>query len=581
MEARENSFSFVVNENEMRIPFFQRAYVWREEHWEQFFNDLKESFANKKEHFLGSVIIKRQQGQDNFSMVIDGQQRLTTFSILLKILYDELEVDERDDFRSLLFKKYTKNNEPKISHSKFDKEKYIKILQDINSIDLKDKDGIFGCYNYFKTRIKDFDKNDIFDFTKHIADSKLWVVVYLNANEDEQKIFDSINSTGEKLTATDIIKNALFDKAIKETSEEQATNWYEKYWEATFEGKENLGFWNTEIPTGRVKRVRSEIFLHAFAIIKGLFDPEKHSLEKLSSLYKDHIRTIDEKELENLLLYIQKLANIYYSFPNINKNTVFTFDEYEERFFHIIETLNMNSVLPLVIYLKDTLQKSEQTYRQCLYMLEVLILCNFKTKDYNKFFARIIKESKKENEDLQKFLKNEIEESSAYLSCLQIDSVKEWLCNITNSNAKLILFWIELYRQHKEKDYKDKIGLEYAYTLEHLMPQKWQEHWGDIGKNNEKAESLIYQIGNMTLLRSKLNTALSNLDWQTKLHGDGKARNYIGKNADLLITRELLNKKEWDENEIKKRTEQFIKDFIEIWDITIFNHNNTKGGRNG
>ncbi|WP_156528224.1 HNH endonuclease family protein, partial [Helicobacter sp. CLO-3] len=280
-------------------------------------------------------------------------------------------------------------------------------------------------------------------------------------------------------------------------------------------------------------------------------------------------------------LYIQKLANIYYSFPNINKNTVFTFDEYEERFFHIIETLNMNSVLPLVIYLKDTLQKSEQTYRQCLYMLEVLILCNFKTKDYNKFFARIIKESKKENEDLQKFLKNEIEESSAYLSCLQIDSVKEWLCNITNSNAKLILFWIELYRQHKEKDYKDKIGLEYAYTLEHLMPQKWQEHWGDIGKNNEKAESLIYQIGNMTLLRSKLNTALSNLDWQTKLHGDGKARNYIGKNADLLITRELLNKKEWDENEIKKRTEQFIKDFIEIWDITIFNHNNTKGGRNG
>ncbi|RAX56336.1 DUF262 domain-containing protein [Helicobacter sp. 10-6591] len=567
MEARENGFKFVRDEKRLTIPFFQRAYVWKKEHWEQFFNDLKESFESKKEHFLGSVIIKRQQGQDNFSMVIDGQQRLTTFSILIKVLYNSLEPSNQNYFKDYLFETYT-DNEPKIYHSKFDREKYIKILQDSSAIDPKEDEGIFGCFNYFKSRVESFDNNKTFSFMQYIIDSKLWVVVCLNANEDEQKIFDSINSTGEKLTATDIIKNALFDKAIKETDQEQATNWYEKYWESTFESKENREFWNAEIPTGRIKRVRSEIFLHAFAIIKGLFDPDKHSLEKLSSLYKDYIRTIDKKEtkkeLENLLSCIQKLANIYFNFPKIDKDTMFIFDEYEKRFFHIVDTFEIHSVLPLVIYLKDTLQKDEQTYRQCLYMLEILILCNSHKKNYNKFFARIIKESQKENGGLQEFLKNEIKKSKAYLSCLQIDYVKEWLYDINNHSARLILFWIELYRRHKEKEYKDIIELQYVYTLEHLMPSDWDEHWKNIGVDDEKAEGLIYQIGNMTLVKGQLNSALQNLDWQSKLNG-------ISKNADLLITKELLNKKEWDENKIKKRTKQFIKDFIEIWDITIFN----------
>ncbi|MCI6217118.1 MAG: DUF262 domain-containing HNH endonuclease family protein [Helicobacter sp.] len=569
MEAKANGFEFVRDEKRLTIPFFQRAYVWKKEHWEQFFNDLQKSFESKKEHFLGSVIIKRHQGQDNFSMVIDGQQRLTTFSILIKVLYNSLKPDDQNDFKNYLFETYT-DNEPKIYHSKFDREKYIKILQDSSAIDPKEDKGIFGCFNYFKSQVKSFDNNKTFSFMKYIIDSKLWVVVCLNANEDEQKIFDSINSTGEKLTATDIIKNALFYEAIKETDEKQATNWYEKYWKSTFESKENLEFWNAEIPTSSTRRVRSEIFLHAFAIIKGLFDPEKHSLKKLSSLYKDYIRTIDEKELENLLSCIQKLANIYRNFPEINEDTRFRFDEYEKRFFHIVETFDIHTVLPLVIYLKDTLQKDEQTYRQCLHRLEILILCNPQKKNYNKFFARIIKESQKENGDLEKFLTNKIE--SNYLSSLQIDHVKEWLCYITrNSEAKLILFWIELYRRHKEKEYKDIIELQYVYTLEHLMPQSWREHWENIGVNDEKAKGLIHQIGNMTLVKGRLNAALQNLDWQSKLNGNGKDKNFISKNADLLITKELLNKKEWDENKIKKRTKQFIKDFIEIWDITIFN----------
>ena len=132
----------------------------------------------------------------------------------------------------------------------------------------------------------------------------------------------------------------------------------------------------------------------------------------------------------------------------------------------------------------------------------------------------------------------------------------------------MLLFWIELYREDKEKDYKDKtIGLQYVYQLEHLMPQEWQTNWVNIGKDDENAERLIYQIGNMTLLKGGLNKSLKNKSWNIKLNGDGRARNYIKKNVDLLITRELLDKIEWNATEIETRTKNLIKDFFEIWDI--------------
>lgn len=136
----------------------------------------------------------------------------------------------------------------------------------------------------------------------------------------------------------------------------------------------------------------------------------------------------------------------------------------------------------------------------------------------------------------------------------------------------MILFWIELYREDKEKDYKDKtIGLQYVYQLEHLMPQSWQENWADIGIDDDNANRLIYQIGNMTLLKGGLNKSLKNKGWNLKLNGDGKARNYIEKNVDLLITRELLDKTQWNATEIENRTENLIKEFFKIWNIDKLN----------
>lgn len=87
MEAHAKSLAFVGNEGKIKIPFFQRGYVWEEKNWE----DLVSELLNfKRNHFLGSLILKQQKvtsGEIKEVLVIDGQQRLTTLSILLKAIY--------------------------------------------------------------------------------------------------------------------------------------------------------------------------------------------------------------------------------------------------------------------------------------------------------------------------------------------------------------------------------------------------------------------------------------------------------------------------------------------------------------
>lgn len=95
MEAKQSNFNFTSNESELKIPFFQRSYVWGEENWEKLYDDLKYSFENNKENFLGSVILKRSQKSKNMATIIDGQQRITTFSILLKAMVNNM-LDEKN-----------------------------------------------------------------------------------------------------------------------------------------------------------------------------------------------------------------------------------------------------------------------------------------------------------------------------------------------------------------------------------------------------------------------------------------------------------------------------------------------------
>ncbi|TLD86165.1 DUF262 domain-containing protein [Helicobacter sp. MIT 05-5294] len=588
MKANENNFGFMEQESLIEIPFFQRAYVWEEEQWEQLLEDLRDSYANKREHFLGSVVLKQlstSAGEGTKRSLIDGQQRLTTFSILVKSLYDKLESDDKVDYANYLFKKPTKEKSPKIQHSKIDRISFNEILQAKDFASLQDierykegkhkgkiKDKLIRCYEYFTEQINK--EKSYKDFLNFILNSKLWVTINLDTNEDEQKIFDSINTAGLKLTATDIIKNALFAKAMELNSDYERL--YQEYWECLFETKENKEFWEEEVSTGRLKRVQSEIFLHAFAIIGGFFDVEKDTLENLSDIYKTQIKNFDTKKLESFLKKIKEYALIYQNFPHITKETPLCFVNDEQRLFHILNITDTNTIMPLILALKLKLKNKDDALKDCLKLLEIFILtrwlCSESTKEYNKMFANITRklDINKPLEFLRDNLKD-IPKKYKIEDCLM--SKDDYL---ENKKAALILFWIELYRRYINKEKQDSIELSYKWTLEHLMPESWEENWRKIAKDELHAEDLIYQIGNMTLLKGSLNSSIKNASWKIKLEGDGTRKNCIKNCADLLITREILDKKIWNEDNIRERTQKLMQDFFKIWDIEALQNKNQK-----
>ncbi len=567
MKANENNFSFMQNEEIIEIPFFQRPYVWKEDQWEQLFDDLLNSYTNKTEHFLGSIVLKQvstNAGEGSKRNLIDGQQRLTTFSILVKSLYDKLEDDSKVDYAGYLFKRPTKNKEPKIKHSKYDEAIFSKILK-ANCYDdiMNGKEKLISAYKYFVEKIKVLDNYS--EFLQFIVNSNLWVVINLDSNEDEQKIFDSINTAGLKLTATDIIKNALFAKAISLNCD--YVTLYQKYWEEVFEKDKHRKFWEQEVATGRIKRVQSEIFLHAFAIIQGFFSLEDN-LERLSEVYKNYFKDFDKEKLENFIKDIHKYAMVYKNFPHITEKTIFSFEKFELRLFHILHQTSTNTIIPLILYLKLSLISRDNDLEKSFFLLETFILTNWlccqSTKDYNKLFAGIVGKLKNCN-NIFETLKESLQDRMPGAKEIEQALFSNGDHCLTNNRAKLILFWIELYRRHKNQNKQDIVELNYIYTLEHLIPQSWETYWKDACFNEENVEKLIYQIGNMTLLKGSLNNSIKNREWIIKLNGDGSRKNNITSCADLLITKELLDKQQWGEKEVDKRSKQLIKEFFEIW----------------
>ena len=564
MKANEDNFGFMEQENNIEIPFFQRPYVWSKPQWEQLFDDLFYSFKERRPHFLGSIILKQlssSMGKGSRRSLIDGQQRLTTFSILVKSIYDMLDEVRMNDYAGYLYAKPRSEKNPKIKHSHINRASFETIIKAKNYLEFyeaKNDDKLISCYKYFSERLKNsnLESSDIIRLLDYILEMKLWVVINLDENEDEQKIFDSINSAGLVLSSMDIIKNAIFDRLIKSGNmgDEEAKEVYDKYWKSIFEGSnEHLKFWEEKAS----RRYRSEILLYAYALIKGFFNIEKHTQDGLSMLYKEYIKDKSQDEVLDIIKDINWYANLFYELPWADKGETFKFSDNEKRLLHIMSISEYNVFVPLILKLRS-LKLDKDELGECYCMIENFIirhwLCKKATNSINKVIGNNIKDINSK-ESMQNIFKLD-PEKKVRLETTNNDEIKEALLKIDNKRASLVLFWMELYNCRSEKN--DVSELQYVYTLEHLMPQKWQENWLSIGENDDVADRLIYQIGNMTLLKSKLNTAIQNNNWDKK-------REEIQKHAMLKITQEVTNNEAWNKNKIEERSEKIFNNFLEIW----------------
>jgi len=564
--------TFFSNNLQYVVPFFQRSYVWDEENWDILWEHIYNIVINsngkiKNEHFIGTLITKKRSdgpiGENKLDL-IDGQQRLTTLSLLLKAIatkatgkapYTKLKEKTND---LIVFENAKGDKFIRVEHSRNDKQYFETIMFDRDLQDLKNQEHkLLKCYRYFLNKVENLSDEQLDNLKTTILSNVPVISMLLEANDDEQEIFDTINSLGVRLTTGELLKNFIFQ-------DEKIRALFEKYWEPIFEDdEEQIDFWNKKKTSGRIPRSNIEVLLYCYLIIQLKNSVE---LEKLFKEYKNWLKDKKTDKKVNFLKELKEYANIYFNFPEGTELNEIGYSQEEERFFHIIENLEITTVYPLILYIYKQVSDKEARLNLLKILESYLVrrnVCRLTTKNYNNLFIQVIsKLSEVKSVTVKSFkavLESFTEDTNKFPNDLEFEMAFSSEA-ISNVNAREILYCISLYQIYNPKSDIKKLSSS-SYSVEHMLPQKWETNWTEKGMNEVKKikrYKKLKTLGNLTLVTKNLNSSMKNAAWNIK-------KVALKEFSHLKITTDYINKVNWNENEIDKRADDLAKQALKIW----------------
>ena len=603
MNAEAQSFADIVgNDKYLLVPFFQRGYVWKEDNWDE----LLENLLGENEHFLGSVIFKvdhTYNGELIWS-VIDGQQRLTTLSVLFDVcckILSRLHFSGNANGgwnqyehkrQSLLFFDSQQGHILKLRHSRVDIGAYETAVSGRTDQPIHSRQ-IEKCESYFMDKLKDTpaDAERIFGILK--GNDKILVSIWLGQGDREQTIFDTINTAGVRLTAADTIKNLIFQRMIDvggHTNRERVERIYDSLWDVVFNGEEQ-DYWAKEHKQGRINRITLETMLHCVAVVERFYDPNRHSTGDLANCYKEYIanRTLDE--LEAFVKKIADYAKYYKEFFWDEEDTghMYEFGNVCDRTLNILRACDTTTFDPLVLKLMTEnpplddgtispfLEKSLDEIAR--YVL-LHVVCGESVKNFNKECFVVISG----NKSITDYTVEKVEAGK-----ISTENIRTGLRRITkNGLAKCILFWLELKWMSLQNVLIKQLQYNSSMTLEHVMPQSWGKNWpitkpqtvspetgesvSEISTARELRASAVYEIGNMALLSSKLNSTIRDGSIKDKVEGTNGKPGVAALASQIHYTKEVVDKVQgnnyvWNEKTIRDRTNELTEEFLAMWGL--------------
>ena len=569
MDAGKRTINDIFNGNRvLEIPFFQRSYVWGIPQWERLLEDMKAISSSNKPYFLGSVILKQQETTTGSRIgdkrtVIDGQQRLTTLNIFFKVLC--LKTNENFTFdRSFKLR----DNSNALLHNHNDIQAFDEILALTELKDLEGESNITQAYNYFKDNLVPNELN-----LDSILSNVLFVGIDLSQEEDEQQIFDTINSLGVKLTTAELLKNYFFNRDDIEK--------YNKYWKEVFEkDEETKNYWDREITAGRLRRTFIDLFFFAYLQIK-IQEPEFKvkaedkdayvKVEHLFESYKNFIKNYFNNNKEAFLSEIKEYALLFKK--NFNYEILgedLTQDFGIDRINTIIFGLDTTTLIPYTLYILRNIS-DEITKNELFGIIETYIMrrmiTHSNTKNYNQLFTDKLINNRVLSK--QEFL-DYIEKRDDKVNFLPTDEELEKGFNssiLINKQSAGILYLIES-KIRNEKDSTALLGIN-KYSLEHLMPKKWRNNWNKLSSKESEInrDRKLLTLGNLTIITQSLNSSIRDSKWEDKLKGKNKKGGLTEYSVGLKTISQFLEYPEWDEKTIEERALFLYEKAKQIWKI--------------
>ncbi|GAA7221371.1 DUF262 and DUF1524 domain-containing protein [Helicobacter pylori] len=526
--------------NQLVIPIYQRLYSWDKEQCKQLWDDIIKIGGDDKMdgHFIGSIlyVIHDPKHSDNTLLIIDGQQRLTTITLLLTALRDHLSDEvERKEIEDYYLINSDKDGDKKfrLILSESDKDTLLSLIDKDRR---KPSDPSLKIVENFKLFEEWIRKNTNQLETILEGLRKLTIVwISLGEKDDPQLIFESMNSKGIELTQTDLIRNYI----VMETEIEKQEGFYNKYWRAMEEKfKQNKKLFDR--------------FVRHYLTIKTREVP---NINKVYVTLKDYQQK-EGIEIEVLLQDLQKYCG-YFCQIKFKKEA----DEGLNKALSFLVDLEMDVVYPLLLELYSDYSDgrlSKQDFIPTIALIESYLVrravCGLATNGLNKVFPSFTKHIQKDE---------------------YFESLKTHFGYLTNNQRfpnndefKNLFITIDFYKFKKNRyfferlenfDRKERVPT-HEYTKEHIMPQKLTEEWErDLGENfQEIHDKYLHTIGNLTL--TGYNPEYSNKSFQEK---QGMEKGF--KDSPLRLNQGLRDLESFGEEEIKKRANDLADLALKIW----------------
>ncbi|GAA8907255.1 DUF262 and DUF1524 domain-containing protein [Helicobacter pylori] len=526
--------------NQLVIPIYQRVYSWEKEQCKQLWDDIIKIGGNDKmdRHFIGSIlyVIHDAKYSNNTLLIIDGQQRLTTITLLLTALRDHLSDEvKRKEIEDHYLINSDKDGDKKfrLILSESDKDTLLSLIDKDRRKPSEPSLKIVENFKLFEEWVSK-NTNKLETIFKGLE--KLTIVwISLEKKDDPQLVFESMNSKGIELAQTDLIRNYI----VMETEIEKQEGFYNKYWRAMEENfKQNKKWFDR--------------FVRHYLTIKTREIP---NINKVYVALKDY----QQKEgigIEDLLKDLQKYCRYFCQIAfkkeankDLNKALGFLVD------------LEMDVIYPLLLELYSDYSDgvlSKDDFRRSIALIESYIcrraVCGLGTNSLNKVFPPFTKHIQKDE----------------YFKSLEVHfgSLTEKQRFPNNDEFKKLFITIDFYKFKKREyfferlenfDRKERVYT-HEYTAEHIMPQKLTEEWEkDLGENFQEIHNkYLHTIGNLTL--TGYNDKYSNKSFQEK---QGMEKGF--KDSPLRLNQSLRDLKSFGEEEIKKRANDLVDWALKIW----------------
>ena len=575
MKTETHSIYDVLSKNATSffIPPFQRAYAWGKQEIERFFEDIKRIIVseldakqhNKQEHFYGTIVIKEEiVGFSNKSIIIDGQQRLTT-ALLFLIALRDIEQDQKKKnwitHTCLLNTSSTFQNKIKLKQVSKDWEEY----KDLVHAKTPSHNGaITNAYKLLKKLIQNLNQLNPKITIDHyiIAIQRLNVaVIFLDERpfkgEDPQIIFETLNSLGKPLTLSDLVRNFIL---LKIESDKQ-TEIYEKIWYLKIESVLN---------DDTSKFFRDYLQYKKSTPLKVVSDNNTKELYQQFKEFVDENFTNNNDFIEDILRYV----NIYkWIISEEIHNTVIAEREENDKIIkellrNIFHDIKSEAFKPFILELLEHHQYGENNIK----ITDENLIAILKIIRTYLIRRRILKLTRGENKNIVLLCKKIKEIANDRTSIIELLTSMSYSLRLPNDdeikNALMNLNFYEELKQYskfilgKIEEHNSKVSVPFRnekILIEHIMPQNLNDDWkAELGNNSEEIhKKYLHNIGNLIL--TEFNSEMGNKSFYKKKEKL--------KTSNLYYRHDIINRDKWNQQSIEEHRENMIKWFLDTFPL--------------